>query len=675
MPTHCKSVLSTATLFLASSALPLSWGSLAQGDDTPQSKVVIRLSLAPSSKDSAAKSTTSEPISSDRTEARETTDALTSKQNHDASQTPRPHVNNIEARGLTRKPGIPIFWQDSPIVVAQCVFDQETAGSSRKRYSQAPDPISLMASNDELKLKPSAEEVASDLADETVPLELIVDSEDDLTELTLDGIVSVSPIAQPAAKPTGSAAGEASSQGTATNESTAENILRSPTPQTAKRTDEIPAKIGSRPVKSLIESNAPAKLPSGNRLQESERSQRPPAPAKQLALDNELALEANEECPGSPDADLAAQTPQLDDLPLEQDEHPYDAPAAKSSKGGNSRRTLTDISTEDERLRDRINAVLLHFLTHPENVSRRGPWALMHAALPFGVEAEVIAGNRSVNALGWMCYNGVCAKQRMFQPTKQGFRTNVGPGVQGHEGQFLAILAQSSVQSDYPIVIGSRRYTIMDLAKYEMATCREKTELTFKLIGLSHYLEPNQQWRDNRGRAWSLEKLVAEELAQPIIGQACGGTHRLMGLSYSLIKRQQAGLPITGHWKRSEVFLNDFVNYAMSLQNADGSFSTEWFEGRGDAADIERKIQTTGHILEWLVYTLPDEHLRSLRIQKSIEFLVNTLGKEPNRDWPIGPRGHALRALALYNQRVHGAEAGNMRAFVATSPNATAIKR
>jgi hypothetical protein len=148
-----------------------------------------------------------------------------------------------------------------------------------------------------------------------------------------------------------------------------------------------------------------------------------------------------------------------------------------------------------------------------------------------------------------------------------------------------------------------------------------------------------------------------------------------MGLSYSLIKRQQAGRPITGHWKRSEVFLNDFVNYAMSLQNADGSFSTEWFEGRGDAPDIERKIQTTGHILEWLVYTLPDEHLRSPRIQKSIEFVVNTLGKELDRDWPIGPRGHALRAIALYNQRVFGAEAGKMRAFVATSTNPAIIKR
>jgi hypothetical protein len=371
------------------------------------------------------------------------------------------------------------------------------------------------------------------------------------------------------------------------------------------------------------------------------------------------------ECPGSPGKSELALEAQADDLPLDQEEHPYDAPAARSSQSTPQGRAISDFSPANAAMRKAINECLNYYLTHPENVAKRGPWALMHAALPFGVETEVIAGNRKVNALGWMCYNGVCAKQRIFQPTKQGFRTNVGPGVQGHEGQFLAILAQSKVQSDYPIIIGNRRYTIADLVKYEMATCREKSELTFKLIGLSHYLEPNQRWRDNRGQTWNLEKMVAEELAQPVIGAACGGSHRLMGLSYAIIKRQQAGLPLDGHWKRADLFLNDYVNYAMSLQNQNGSFSTEWFEGRGSAADLERQVQTTGHILEWLIFTLPDEHLQSPRIQKSVQFLLDSVGKDPERAWPIGPRGHALRALALYNQRVFGAEAGHTRAYVA----------
>ncbi len=362
--------------------------------------------------------------------------------------------------------------------------------------------------------------------------------------------------------------------------------------------------------------------------------------------------------------------PSTDDVPLEQEEHPYDAPAADSTSSTPDRpavKAQAEFTLQQLRLRDDINRCLGYFMDRPETIARRSPWAVMHAILPFGVEAELGAGNRRVNAIGWMCYNGVCKTQRIFQPTRAGFRTNLGPGVQGHEGQFLAILAQSKVAPTYPIKIGNRSYTINDLVRLEMATCREKSELTFKLIGLSHYVDHNQRWRDNQGGNWSIEKLVAEELDQPVVGAACGGTHRLMGLTYSLLKHKQAGLPVTGHWYRAEEYLNDFVAYAFSLQNSDGSFGTEWFERRANEPNIERKVQTTGHTLEWLVYTLPDDQLGSPQILKSIEFLLGTIGAEPGRDWPIGPRGHSLRALALYNQRVFGAQPGKMRQFIANS--------
>ena len=373
------------------------------------------------------------------------------------------------------------------------------------------------------------------------------------------------------------------------------------------------------------------------------------------------------ECPGGTESTKPlAVLP--DDIPLQQEDHPYDAPAAESSSAKPDRPVSgaqLQLSSEQVRLRAEINQLLQYYIQNPETIARRSPWAVMHAILPFGVEAELSAGNRRVNAIGWMSYNGLCKTQRIFQPTKSGFRTNLGPGVQGHEGQFLAILAQSKVAPTYPVKVGDRSYTVNDLVRYEMATCREKSELTFKLLGLSYYLEPNQRWRDNQGGNWSLEKLVAEELEQPIVGSACGGTHRLMGLTFSLLQRKQAGLPISGHWERSEQFLNEFVAYAFSLQNPDGSFSTDWFEARANAPSVERKIQTTGHVLEWLIYTLPEEQLQSLPIQKAIRYLLSTLGAEPGRDWPIGPRGHSLRALALYNQRVFGAQPGKLKQYIA----------
>jgi hypothetical protein len=158
---------------------------------------------------------------------------------------------------------------------------------------------------------------------------------------------------------------------------------------------------------------------------------------------------------------------------------------------------------------------------------------------------------------------------------------------------------------------------------------------------------------------------VSEELDQQIVGAACGGTHRLMGLSYALMMRRRYKEPITGHWARADVYLKDFVQYAWSLQNPDGSFSTDWFEGRANEPDMERKVQTSGHILEWLVFTLPAEDLDDPRVIKAVEFILSQVYDDREHDWPIGPRGHALRALALYNQRVFGVPTGRLKSHLA----------
>lgn len=314
------------------------------------------------------------------------------------------------------------------------------------------------------------------------------------------------------------------------------------------------------------------------------------------------------------------------------------------------------------RLRPRIDAALNYYLLRPESNVERSPWAVFHAILPFGSETTLKANGRTVSAINWMCYNGSCRGQRIFIPQKNGsFQPAVGAGVQGHEGQFLAILAQSRVPANYPLQIGGKQYTVEDLIDYEMRTCKAKTELTFKLIALSHYLINDATWVNDQGEEWSLERLVEEELAQPIIGAACGGTHRLMGLSFALKQRKLAGLPIDGQYARAEVFLKDFVDYAWTLQNPDGSFSTEWFEGRGNKQDLQRKLQTTGHIVEWLVFTLPDEELQSPRLLRSIEFLTYCLVEQRQTDWKIGPRSHALHALAMYQERLFGVTMGTRR--------------
>lgn len=531
-----------------------------------------------------------------------------------------------------------------------------------------------------------------------------------LSSLALVGVMTLGLICLPLwANEPGADDGEKSSRKTRPAATDATSVKVSPatkSPATKSPADPAPDKKNEKPSDKSSDDKPTSKTEPGKPVgagkddknaqqleldgargpQSSKNTLRGEGPVKLLSSaenDQELSIEAQQkkdqgECPGSEGSKVPA-TQNVNDTPLEQEEHPFDAPAAQTDDAPEAEegdlppikkapvkpRSENPAGESVQQLEDRINSCMAYYYTHKESLTKRSPWAVMHTILPFGVETDIKAGPRNVNAIGWMCYNGVCKTQRMFQTTSTGFRTNVGPGVQGHEGQFLAVLAQSSVPRNFPMVIGKSRYTVSDLIRYEMVTCREKSELTFKLIGLSHYLSPKQTWRDEHGHTWNLEKLVREELDQPVVGAACGGTHRLMGLSYALMMRRRYQQPINGHWARADVYINDFVQYAWSLQNPDGSFSTDWFEGRANEPNMERKVQTTGHILEWLVFTLPAEELEDPRVAKSIDFLLSQVYDHRDKDWPIGPRGHSLRALSLYNQRVFGAPTGQLKSHLA----------
>jgi hypothetical protein len=309
-------------------------------------------------------------------------------------------------------------------------------------------------------------------------------------------------------------------------------------------------------------------------------------------------------------------------------------------------------------VRSKIREALAYYYFRPENVALRSPWGAMHAMIAYGVDSELIAGDKRVNAIGYLCYNGVCNGQQLFYTTNGKLQARIGPGVQGHPGQFLAMLAQSRVKTDFPLLIEGQKFNVAELIQYEKDTCRPKTELTFKLIAFSHYLKSDEKWKSNDGQDWDMQRLIKEELAQPIVGAACGGTHRMTGFSYAVRRREQRGEPIVGEWKRAKRFVDDFHEYAFRLQNPDGSFSTTFFAGRADDGPATKRLETTGHITEWLAFSLEKEQLVEPRMLKSVYYLSNLLIDNRDEKWGIGPLGHGLHALAIYDERIFGGKPG-----------------
>lgn len=332
----------------------------------------------------------------------------------------------------------------------------------------------------------------------------------------------------------------------------------------------------------------------------------------------------------------------------------------ESSESPSSKSTDPQIKMTPEllALRGKLRECLAHYYFRPENVATRSPWGTMHAMIAYGVDTQVIAGDRRVNAIGYLCYNGTCNRQRLFHTTNKRIQTSIGPGVQGHPAQFLAMLAQSRVKTDFPMVVDGQNFTVADLIQHEKETCRPASELTFKLIAFTHYLKSDEKWKSNDGQDWDIPRLIKEELRQPIHGAACGGTHRMTGFSYAVRKRESRGEPFEGQWRRAKKFVEEYHEYTFKLQNPDGSMSTDWFVRRADFGDHARRLQTTGHIAEWLAYSLKKDQLVEPRMVKTVDYLATLLLDHPNERWSIGPLGHGLHALAIYDERVFSGTPG-----------------
>ena len=339
-------------------------------------------------------------------------------------------------------------------------------------------------------------------------------------------------------------------------------------------------------------------------------------------------------------------------------------PATVSRVNKHNPTELTALDAARVRRRERLRQCLSIYFQRREIAAERSPWGVMHSLIAYGVDTEIVAQGRSVNAIGWLCWNGVCNGQRIFTTKRGRLGANVGPGFQGHDGQFLSMLAQSKVGRNYGLKVKGANFDVMDLVEYEQRTCRSGAELTFKLIGLSHYLPSDAEWENARGEVWDIPRLIEEELAQSVVDAACGGTHRIMGLSYAVYKRARRTEPFVGAWSRAKEYIEEFQDYTFTLQNRDASFSTNWFTGRGRDRDINRRMETTGHILEWLVFSLPQQELLQPRVTRAVDYLTELMLQNRDHDWEIGPRGHALHALALYDERVFGSKPGDRAAVL-----------
>jgi hypothetical protein len=334
------------------------------------------------------------------------------------------------------------------------------------------------------------------------------------------------------------------------------------------------------------------------------------------------------------------------------------AAASKTAAAGKPQRKLTP---ELIALRDRVRQVLAAYKQQTFNTQQNSPTDIMSVCLAFGCGAEVLLEGqeeRRINGITCLCWNYPCCGFEMLGPSHGRLAAQIGYGSQQHSGEFLAMLAMSHVKSDYPLRVGKRVRNITDLVEAEKLGCRSGSDLSLKLIGLAYYV-PEPQWKNDLGETWSIERMIEDGLAHATAAASEIGLNRLLGWSYAVDRREKRGQPIEGALQHAKKYVGDYQSIALQMQNSDGSWGPSFLAAYGASADAATQLRSTGRVLEWLAFSLPDSKIGEPGMVNAAECLIRLLSME-HYQWhaptlptgEIASLGHALHALSIYDERV-----------------------
>lgn len=321
-----------------------------------------------------------------------------------------------------------------------------------------------------------------------------------------------------------------------------------------------------------------------------------------------------------------------------------------------------------DELRDMLDRTL-EFTEHGRLMSleQQAAWQLLHGVLAFGDKFEISAEGKKVAAVDWV-FAGKPMKGWTLSATPQGVKAEIEPGKygQGHDDQWLAILSQARVPVSRKIVVGGKDYRVYDMVKRSMFDCWEGKEASWTIIALSTHLDPiEQSWTARDGEDWTVERLVSMEAGgvyddaageELIYRGACGGTHRLIGLSIALnnFRRQHPKRELVGGWLAAEKRINWAIEKARENQLPSGAFSVGYFFRPANSTNLDEHLSATGHTLEFLTFALPPERLKEEWVRRAVAYLCRLLDRTKHLDLECGALYHAAHGLVLYRERVFG---------------------
>lgn len=299
------------------------------------------------------------------------------------------------------------------------------------------------------------------------------------------------------------------------------------------------------------------------------------------------------------------------------------------------------------------------------------PWQIFHGVLALRKDFQLKLGDQKVSAIAWISTsNPQFDSQPLIMATQYGgkFHPFTRPyAFEGHPAQFLALLSESDLPVTHSFKAGTATVTIEDMLRNTMADVNDREEITWVLWALTKYLKTDAAWQSKYNEAWSIERLVEIQTRAVVESAPCGGNHGLYALARARDKHLQEGQPLRGTWMNADQKVKRYIEIARSVQNTDGSFSSEFYKAPGYSLDLNTRLNTTGHTLEFLSAGLPDSRLKEPWVERAVAALSKDLIDNRRAAAECGPLYHSLNSLIIYRGRVYPKQAEVLKPVV---PNA-----
>jgi len=286
------------------------------------------------------------------------------------------------------------------------------------------------------------------------------------------------------------------------------------------------------------------------------------------------------------------------------------------------------------------------------------PWQIVHAIL--GLKHDCILNTtdgKKISGLEWLATSKFHEGVPLWEKTPYGGRGHpfTKPyAFEGHPTQFLGYMCMADLPLDYKFqTADGSPITVREIVNDAKMQLREGPEVTWTLWALAHYIPPDSEWINAYGEAWSIERMVQIQTHESVLNAACGGTHGLFVLAYARNRYIATKKPLRGVWLEADQKIQRFIQEARTMQNPDGSFSADYFQGRRWDPDFTKRLPANGHMLEWLMVALPQSDLKQDWVRRGVESVADDLYNNRKVAVDCGPLYHAVDALNLYNYRTN----------------------